>query len=311
MNDGLWFLCMSAMCAVLGVAAEGYADDIVLNPVPEQLCIVEDARINEASGIACSLQTPDAIWMHNDSGDEARLFLVQPDGKTRAVLNVPSEKPLDWEDMCSFSIRGKPWLLVADIGDNAKNRGPSAAGGKREPCRLLLIPEPEIESSSTEKNFSAKIYGSIEFTFEDGARDCESVAVDVERQEILLVSKSRSLDAGLYRIPLKLRAGRTVARAERLCTLSVLMATSMDISPDHRRMVVVSPFSGVVIERTADESWADACRRPGQVITLPPRKQGETVCFQQSRNVILVNSEFAGQPLWRLQLATQAASGDR
>lgn len=299
-----WLLIETLIFVWNGISS---ADDTILqSPVAEQVCVVQDPRINEASGIASSYLTPDAVWMHNDSGDEPRLFLVGRDGSTLAVLNIPQEKPLDWEDMCSFRTEDQAWLVVADMGDNAENRGPKDQGGKRAPCRLLLIPEPEVDLSLKGAELTGKVFGTIEFTFEDGARDCESIAVDAERREIMLVSKSRFLDCGLYRIPLTLSEGRTIEQAARLSTISVLMATAMDISPDHRRMIVISPLSGVIIDRRAGESWAEASRRPAKTLMLPSRRQGETVCFQNNSGVILLNSEKPHQPLWRLRLNAES-----
>ncbi len=91
-----------------------------------EVCTVEDPELNEASGLAMSLQHKDAVWIHNDSGDTARLFLVGLDGKTRAVVHLNQHKPLDWEDMCSLEIDGQAWLLIGDIGDNSRTRGTTA-----------------------------------------------------------------------------------------------------------------------------------------------------------------------------------------
>ena len=62
----------------------------------EKVCTVEDDEISEASGIALSRRQNDAIWLHNDSGDSARLFLVGFDGKTRAIRRdqLFSETPI-------------------------------------------------------------------------------------------------------------------------------------------------------------------------------------------------------------------------
>ena len=106
---------------------------------PEQVCVVEDDQISEASGIAASRRQEDAVWLHNDSGDSARLFLVGLDGKTRAVVTLNVERPMDWEDMCSFEADGEKWLLIGDTGDNQRVRSTSERS-----CELLLIREPEI-----------------------------------------------------------------------------------------------------------------------------------------------------------------------
>ena len=108
---------------------------------PEQVCIVAERELTEASGLAISRRRDNAVWVHNDSGDTARLFLIQLDGKTRAVVTLKDTEPRDWEDMCSFQIDGEKWLLIADTGDNGQVRGESGA-----PCELLLLKEPVLNA---------------------------------------------------------------------------------------------------------------------------------------------------------------------
>ena len=88
-----------------------------------QIAIVQDKDIDECSGIAASYQHPDMLWMHNDSGDKANLYLVDLNGKTRAKVRLQDVDPFDWEDMCSFQADGVSWLLIGDVGDNSRNRG--------------------------------------------------------------------------------------------------------------------------------------------------------------------------------------------
>lgn len=312
----LW-LVRVALVAVIAVGLHetncSHADDIEQPNAFNQLCVLQDLRINEASGIARSTFQQDCVWLHNDSveanndsGDEPRLFLVNiHSGMTKAILRLPDERTLDCEDMCSFVCDGTAWLLIGDIGDNAKNRGFANLGAKRPPCRLLLIEEPKISPDTAASELIAVVHRATQFVFDDGARDCESVAVDTDRREILLIAKSKSqpLDCGIYRIPLNLQKGASAAQAEKLGTIDLRSATAMDISPDNTRMIVVSSSRGMIIERTADESWGDASQREARVIQLPPQKQGETVCFTEDRDVVLLTSEHPQQPMWRLKLS--------
>ncbi len=268
----------------------------------EQLAVVQDRRINEASGMALSGLRADHVWIHNDSGDTARLFLVGLNGITHSLVQLDDAMPFDWEDMCSFEKDGIPWLLVADVGDNDQRRGSGAGRGGPPACRLLLIRELPLPDASERKTHRWKVHATIEFAYEDGPRDCEGVGVDSQGDQILLVSKSQPLACGLSSIPLKTVPGRHVARAVRIARIGVPIATAMDVSRDGRSLVIATPLSGVLIRRKADESWNDACRRMGTHLTLPPRKQGETVCFGPEETCVLLNSEGIRQPLWRLDL---------
>ena len=265
---------------------------------PVKLATVKDDDIDECSGIAASYLNPNCLWMHNDSGDKANLFLVSLEtGRTRAILRVKGADNYDWEDMCSFVLDGKPWLLVGDVGDNSRRRGK----GKADPCRLYLIHEPEIEEDDKQQKLERPIRARIEFKYEDGRFDCEGIAVDTERKEILLVTKELNAQCGLYSIPLEMGTYRQSHTARRIASPFIPLATAMDIAPNNREMFIGTMINGYRVSRKQGESWADAFKRPATPIKLPPRRQGESACFDRRRNWVYVNSEFKEQPLWRVE----------
>jgi len=269
----------------------------------ESVCVIRDWEISEASGMACSLHQPECFWLHNDSGDEPRLFLVNRDGTTRGTVTLTSVQATDWEDMCAFRADNENWLLIADTGDNSKDRGKA-----RPRCQLLLVKEPQIAALSTAEPIVRKKFAPVavmSFEYPGGAADCESVAVDVAGRQILLLTKAGPAAAVLYRIPLELREGTKRFKAEEVRPLGIPWATGMDLSPDGNRLAVVNALSGVLFERKTGESWKDACARPATVLTLPVRKQGESVCFEADGESLLVGSEGRWQTLWRVSIPRQ------
>ncbi len=283
--------CLSAM--TIGDDAAGTAKEV---------CIVQDPLITEASGLAVCRTTKDAVWIHNDSGDVPRLFLVGLNGTTQGIVNVKDVIATDWEDMCSFELDNESWLLIGDIGDNQRIRGATSPA-----CQLLLLKEPKLKrvrSSKMAVESTVEVVRTIEFQFPDGPQDCESLAVDTVSGTILLVTKTDPLHSALYSLPLTISAGKETLTAERLAPLSVPYATAMDISSDGRRLAIVNMFSGVLLTRNdpKKESWADAGSKPVTVLTLPIRKQGESVCFTADGNSLLLNSEGTSQPLWQIEL---------
>lgn len=307
MRRFLLFCVLAPLAAADSLVAETAPGDGTPPSGAAQLCVVADQRIRESSGIALSRRQPDAVWIHNDSGDRARLFLVGLDGQTRGVLRLNGVRTFDWEDMCAFTAEGTPWLLVGDVGDNSRSRSLSGDKGASQPCRLFLFPEPEMKGTAEQE---ADVVTVIPFEYEDGPRNCESVAVDAERGEILLVSKTK-LGAGdvtgVYRMPLTLAAGTATETARRIGTLKMDMATALDISPDGRRMAVLGPEGALCVERGEGESWEEALKRPPLLVPLPRRENGETLCFGRTRDELLVNSEHVGQPLWSVGLPKVSA----
>lgn len=286
MRGGLSFLCLLIVTLMLPHAGT-FAQ--------EQIAIVQDKRIDECSGLACCRSQNSAIWMHNDSGDAPRLFLVGLDGDTQCVCYLRNTDAVDWEDMCSFEISGQKWLLVGDIGDNAAKRT-----RQKNQCTLYLLKEPDV-SQAEEQRVDWDV--RIRFDYEDGPHNCEGVAVDPERKEILLLTKESPLSTGVYRLPLQLRDKKQLLTAERIASLPIAFATGLDISPDGRLLMGISMWDGWVCQREADQSWAKALRGTIHRVALPQREQGEAVCFTADGQHLLVNSENKQQPLWRLKVA--------
>ena len=95
-----------------------------------------------------------------------------------ARFRVKGAKNIDWEDLASFDLGGRHYLMVADTGDN---------GGLRRTLQLHAFEEPaRLRDGGT-----LEPAWSIAFRWPDGPRDCEAVAVDAAAGRVLLVSKKR------------------------------------------------------------------------------------------------------------------------
>jgi hypothetical protein len=264
--------------------------------------LVQDPLILEASGLATSRTMKHAVWMHNDSGDVARLFLVGLDGITIGIVNVKEVTAFDWEDICSFEMNGESWLLVGDIGDNARKRSVASPT-----CQLLLLREPTLTanaSATKPTEVSIDVFRTIEFQFPDVPHDCESLAVDTAANTILLVTKSGPTKCAMYSLPLIFSSGKETSTAELVTPISATFATAMDLSSDGRRLAIINMLGGVLLTRNdpTKDSWADASLSGLTTLKLPNRKQGESVCFTADGNSLLLNSEGAMQPLWQIDL---------
>ena len=259
---------------------------------PKKLAKLVDERINEASGLARCFSRPGAFWVHNDSGGKPRLFLINQTGETLGVVKIKGASNVDWEDLCSFQIAGENFLLVADIGDNLR---------RRKYCTLYLIREPNVARGVPA---TATISRTIEFTYDDGPHDCEAIAVDVQRREILLVTKSVAEEVKAYTLPLASREKRR-QRAKSLITLQMPAVSGMDISPDGQRLVVLQYVTASEIRRAPGETWLAGLRRKPRVIRLAPQRQCESICFGHDGRSLFLVSEGYFQPLWKVPVPTQ------
>lgn len=298
----------SAFAVLLGLlfALPGVADTGPVYTGPAGAAQLAEPQNQETSGIAVSHRTPGMIWTHNDSGGEPVLFALNADGSLRGRVRVEGVTNYDWEEMASFELDGKAWLLAADLGDNY---------AARKSCVLHLIAEPDAAALSPGRELLLRPEYSINYTYEDGARDAESLAVDVKERMIYVLSK-REDTPRLYRLPLAPAPANQPAVARFLTLVPRLpqptalqqnvhmptegflgWPTAMDFSHDGTLALVLVYKQPLLFPRAAGETWADALSR--EPVKLAPHQfpQAEAACFTTDDRAILVGSEKTMQLL--------------
>lgn len=256
----------------------------------KRLCEFADKTLCESSGLTISPRGDDIFYTHNDSGDTARFFAVDRTGKLAATFDVPGVDHVDWEDMSAFSMRGENLILLADVGDNSQ---------RRDFLTLYVVAEPRLHKKE------ARLLQTIRFTFDDGPRDCEAVAVAPETGEILLVEKALELASNVYRLTWPEGPRPALQKAERIARIDVPLVTAMDISPDGRRLVVGTYTHAVEYVRRDAEGWAAALARRGSTIKLPARRQGEAICYGRDCRTLYLTSEKLPTPLLEVRRPAQ------
>lgn len=275
--------------------AETASTDLQPPTKPDKL---QSSAINEASGLATSPTDPDFMWVINDSGGKPEIYLAGIDGADHGRVLLKDAPNIDWEDLASFTLDGKPYLLVADTGDN---------DAKRDTCVLYVIQEPSLPANSKRLNLTSSPAWQIRFRFEDGPRDCESVTVDLANEKIFLISK-RIIPPEVYELPLRAPAKRGILTARKVGTTKVKapvwslnpfvnQPTGLDISADGSRAAIVTYYGVFLFPRKPGESWPEALARKG--IDLGPHRlrQAESVAFSKNGDSIRVVSEAKNSPI--------------
>jgi hypothetical protein len=287
----------SAALLLLALPALAAADAAI-----RQVGTIADEALVELSGIAVSRRLPDRWWGHNDSGNPAELFAF--DGRGRSLGKITLAAPaFDWEDMASYQRDGVAYLAVADTGDNFSFRAQLS---------IQIVAEPGAELPSA----PLKPVRTIDFRFEDGPRDCESLAADPARRRFLLLDKQRK-PAGLYELPMDSPAG-SVAVARRIADLPSLYRdppppasltgadryrgtpTAMDLSADGRRLAVLTYTHLAIFERRGDEDWPQAFKARDPVLMhLPRMRIAEGMGLAEDGKSALIGGEKLHTPLLR------------
>lgn len=278
---------------------------------------VSDPLLAEISGLTVSRMGDERLWMINDSGGEAALYLVDDRGNYLGKVEVSGAANNDWEELAAFTYEGKPHLLIADVGDNA-NLAEGETRGHRPYVTLYIVEEPRIEGARPTLNQRVPVRWTQEFVYEDGPRDCESVAVDPDNARVLLMSK-RTNPPALYELPLGPEHGKTRGTARKLAYVTGLpmprdeeklpdtrygkyafQNTAMDIANDGRHAAVLTYGATWLFERRFDETWADAFSRDPALVATPPLRQAEALAFAPDARTLYVTSEGIPAPLLRL-----------
>lgn len=266
---------------------------------------IYDSRISEASGMVVSLIHEDVLWVINDSGNSASLYAINPKGRVMRIIDIDGVWNNDWEDLSSFEYEGKPYILIADVGDNA---------AERKACFLHFIEEPDIKKTSDIFPLSVKPSWSMTYTYEDGPRDCESVAVDMGNGKILLLSK-RNNPPILYELPLTKQKNAVARKCAEINPLPKKrldntefskysnQPTAMDISPNGLSAVLLTYDCAFYFRKEQAANWGTVFTGPMKEIIFPRLRQCESVCFNRDGSSIYVTSEQVPAPLLKIDIS--------
>ncbi|MGW8187049.1 MAG: hypothetical protein ACWGNK_07275, partial [Desulfobacterales bacterium] len=180
--------------------------------------------------------------------------------------------------------------------------------------------EPRVNPAGIVDKTPLEWSGRIEYVYADGPRDCESVAVDVHRREILLLTK-RDEPPVLYSLPLSLTHSDKVQTARPVAKVGGLpkptaddlredplygrfgsQPTAGDISPDGKIFAVLTYKRPFLFYRRKNENWPRVLERPPIPLDMPRMRQAEAMCFSKDGRSLIVTSEKLPAPLYRLDI---------
>lgn len=220
---------------------------------------VADERITEASGLA----VVDGYRVTtNDSGDAARIFVLDGQGRTVGVTTYADEVT----DVEALAPAGDGEVWVADVGDNE---------GVRDSVRLYRVPvAPGIRTVEAP---------SLELIL-PVATDVETLLADPRTGRLHLVTK-RPTGGVVWAVPADARVGQ--ARRVRTITTVGIWATDGAVLPDGRHVVLRDYLGGHVLTYPGFEQVGS--------FALPPDRQGEALAAVGERRVLTLGEGASPQ----------------
>lgn len=277
------------------------AADCPVHVGPEAAGKVASKEIGEASGLVSGRLNPEILWVHNDSGDTARIFAIEPSGKRRGTFTITGADAVDWEDMAvAPGPMGESWLYLGDIGDNQEKRASIVVWKVREP---LLGANPATVALEGEP---------LRLKYPDGAHNAEVLLVDPITRDLYIVTKRDDGLSGIYRLPAGTPAGDEVHVLERVGELEVGGAalpgspklTAGDVRQDGSAVILrtyTNAFAWVRPEGPLHAAFVgQPCANP-----VANEAQGETIAFTADGAAYFTISEGANPTIYRYPLPTR------
>jgi hypothetical protein len=256
---------------------------------------VASASVVELSGISASRRNADVWWVHNDSGDSARVFAVGNDGRDLGTYSLSAASAFDWEDIAvgPGPAVGTHYIYAADIGDNARARASVTVYRVAEPAVDAAAPTPPPQSLTG--------VAALTLTYPDAPHDAEALLVDPSTGDLFIVTKEGSGTSQVFRAPANLAAGSSTAMTQ-VATVALgagQLVTAADVTPDGDVVGLRTYGAVTLFKRTAGTPLGQAFSGVKCAGKTTSEAQGEAIGFTHNGRGYVTASEGAHPALHR------------
>jgi hypothetical protein len=245
---------------------------------PQPVGTVTDPELDEVSGVVESRAHPGVLWVHNDSGDRARVFAIDDHGATLRQYALTGASADDWEDI---ALDGDT-LYLGDIGDNNESRADIVVYRAAEP-------DPTTDTAPLAAT-------ALHLVYPDGAHNAEALLVDPVTHDLFVVTKELSGQSSVYRHT----TGSTLVKVATLDLGIGQLVTAGDIAADGTAIALRTYGAVFVWSRRGNEPVADAFDRAPCRAPAPTQQQGEAIRFDPDSHGFVALSEGTNQPVWHV-----------
>jgi hypothetical protein len=253
---------------------------------PQPVGTVADPALTEISGVVQSQDHDDVLWVHNDSGDSARVFAINHAGATVRQYALGGATAIDWEDIAlAPGANDEPdALYLGDIGDNAK---------ARTDITVYAIDEPDPATDT-----GTPAARSQRLLYPDAPHDAEAMFVDPVSRDLFIVTKELSGRSVVFR-----KAGGLVSSEPTLSAIATLdlgvgqLVTGADVAADGSAVALRTYGAVFVFSRNQGEDLATAFTRAPCGAPAPTERQGEAIAIDPDSRGYVTISEGTNPPV--------------
>ncbi|WP_437967940.1 hypothetical protein WMF04_00975 [Sorangium sp. So ce260] len=227
--------------------------------------------IDECSGVVAGGLHPDALYVHNDHGDDPRFFAVGLDGALRAEVDVAGAAAIDWEDIARGPCRtgGGSCLFLADIGDN---------DGERDSYTIYGVEEPDTLEGGPRAS-TAEVFV---LSYPDGRHDAETLLIHPTTGALTLVTKVNKGTSRIYELPALPAAGApaTLVQAGSIePPTGSARFTGGDVHPDGTGVLLRTSSHVFYYPMTPDQTVAQALAGSPCMLPSADEEQAEAIAW--------------------------------
>jgi hypothetical protein len=256
------------------------------------LATVDVPGLAELSGISASPRNPGVLFAHNDRA-RAEVFALGEQGELRARFSFENAQPVDVEDIAVGVCPAGSCLYLADIGDNASQRGE---------CAILRSAEPQVDPGVA-TDPKALEYERFRFAYEDGAHNAEGILIDPGSGVLYVVTKlAAGVPSSVYELGAVLDpGGLNVAR--KVAELSVprpsdMPATAASASPCGRGFLLRTGNALYEYRIAAGTPFASAFALEPVAVPAGDEPQSEAVSYWPDGRGYVSSGEGASAPIY-------------
>jgi len=258
---------------------------------------VGDPALIEVSGVVASRRHDGVLWVHNDSGDSARVFAIDRGGRRLGEFTLTGIRATDWEDIALLpnTSGGRDTLVVGDIGDFTSSR-PSIS--------LVFIPEPDVPADPTDP-VAITDARTVEYRYPDQPHEAETVLADPRTGELIIITKEFT---DVPQVFVAARGGGTAEQPALLDHAGALdlgvgqLPTAGDVAPDGSAVLVRTYSDVFVFERGPHDTIPRALRGAPCKVPAPREPQGEAIAVLADGSAYVTIGEGAGVPIWEVAI---------
>jgi hypothetical protein len=238
------------------------------NANPQEF-VTSQGKTDEASGMVASRNTPNSLWIIEDSNNMPGLHLIGNDGTYKRFISFPG-KNRDWEDL---AIGPGPeadlnYIYLPDIGDNFDKYGS---------YQIYRFPEPTANQTDI-KNFD-----TFTFTYPGNkSYNAETLMIDPKTKDLYIITKNEA-NVKVFRLKYP-QVTLVSTEAEYMGDIPYGgLITAGDISPKGDEILLKNYFAVYYWKIKKDETIYSTLKRLRDIgAPYFAENQGESICWDNN-----------------------------